>query len=87
MHPGIVEAKHGRGMVVPPLTPFAKDNGLLFGGASLYLQQPAADFLHGGFFSANWDLPELEAHQDELAQNKLVKMAFLNARLAPGGYG
>lgn len=82
----MVEAEDGRGMVVPPLTPFAKDKSLLFGGVSLYLQKPEADFLRGGFFSVNWDLQELEAHKGEVAEKKLTKLAFLNGPLAPGGY-
>lgn len=83
----MVEAEGGRGMVVPPLTPFAKDKGLLFGGVSLYLTKPEADFLRGGFVSVNWDLKELEVHKGEVTEKKLMKMAFLNGQLAPGGYG
>lgn len=73
-------------MVFPPLTPFAKDKGLLFGGVSLFLQNPVADFLRGGFFSVNWDLEELEAHKGEVTEKKLIKLAFLNGQLALGGY-
>jgi NAD(P)-dependent dehydrogenase (short-subunit alcohol dehydrogenase family) len=86
VHPGMVEAEEGRGMVVPPLTPFAKDKALLFGGVSLYLQKPEADFLRGGFFSVNWDLDELQTHKGEVTEKALIKMAFLNGKLAPGGY-
>lgn len=82
----MVEAEEGRGMVVPPLTPFAKDKAPLFGGVSLYLLKPEADYLKGGFFSVNWDLDEAAAHQGEVTEKKLVKMAFLNGQLAPGGY-
>ena len=82
----MVEAEGGRGMVVPPLTPFAKDKALLFGGVSLYLDKPEADFLRGGFFSVNWDVEELEAHKGEVTEKKLIKLAFLNGQLAPGGY-
>lgn len=73
-------------MVFPPLTPFAKYKGLLFGGVSLFLQNPEADFLRGGFFSVNWDLEELEAHKGEVTEKKLIKLAFLNGQLALGGY-
>lgn len=73
-------------MVVPPLTPFAKDKGLLFGGVLLCLQNPEADFLRGGFFSVNWDLEELEAHKGEVTEKKLIKLAFLNGQLALEGY-
>lgn len=82
----MVEAEEGHGMVVPALTPFAKDKGLLFGGVSLYLQKPKADFLRGGFFSVNWDLDELEAHEAEVTEKKMLNLAFLNAQLAPGRY-
>lgn len=82
----MVEAEEGRGIVVPPLTPFAKDKALLFGGVSLYLQKPEADYLRGGFISVNWDLEELEGHSGEVAEKKLIKLAFLNGQLAPGGY-
>lgn len=82
----MVEAEEGRGMVVPPLTPFAKDKGLLFGGVSLFLSKPEADFLRGGFFSVNWDIEEVEAHKGEVTEKKLVKLGFLNGQLALGGY-
>ncbi|MCJ1423336.1 hypothetical protein MMC29_001219 [Sticta canariensis] len=86
VHPGLVEAEEGRGSVVPQLTPFAKDKALLFGGVSLYLQKPEADFLRGGYISVNWDLEELEVHKGEIAEKKLIKLGFLNGQLAPGGY-
>lgn len=86
VHPGMVEAEEGRGMMIPPMNPFAKDKGLLFGGVSLFLQKPEADFLRGGFFSVNWDLEELEAHKGEVTEKKLIKLAFLNGQLALGGY-
>ncbi len=82
----MVEAEEGHGMVVPPLTPFAKDKGLLFGGVSLFLQKPESDFLRGGFFSVNWDLDELKAHKGEVTAKKLVKLGLLNGQLTLGGY-
>lgn len=86
VHPGLVESEEGRGAVVPQLTPFAKDKALLFGGVSLYLQKPEADFLRGGYISVNWDLEELEVHKGEVTEKKLIKLGFLNGQLAPGGY-
>lgn len=72
--------------MIPGLTPFAKDKALLFGGVSLYLQKPEADHLRGGFISVNWDLEELESHKGEVTEKKLTKLAFLNGKLAPGGF-
>lgn len=86
VHPGIVEAEAGRGMVVEPLTPFAKDKAALTGGVTLFLQTPAAEFLRGGFYSVNWDVDELIKHEKEVREKKLLKLAFLNGVLAPGGY-
>lgn len=82
----MVEAEEGRGMVVPPLTLFAMDKGLHFGGMSLFLQKPESDFLRGGFFSVNLDLAELEAHKGEVTEKRLVKLGFLNGQLTLGGY-
>ena len=73
-------------MVVHPLTPFAKDKGLLFGGVSLFLQNPEADFLRGGFFSVDWDLEELEVHKGEVTEKKLIKPASLKGQLSLGRY-
>lgn len=86
IHPGIVEAEAGRGMVVPHFTPFAKDKGLLTGGVTLYLQKPEADHLRGGFFSVNWDVGELEEHKSEIVDKKLLKLSFINATLGASGY-
>ncbi len=82
----MVEAENGRGMVVPPLTPFAKDKPSLFGGVSLYLLKPEFDLLRDGYISVNWDLEELIAHKEEVTEKKLVKLAFLNGQLAPVGF-
>ncbi len=73
-------------MADAPFIPFAKDNALLFGGVSLFLQKPESDFLRGGFLSVNWDVEELVAHKDEITEKKLVKLGFLNGELKRGGY-
>jgi len=83
----MVEAHDGRGMVVPAFTPFAKDKGLLMGGVTLYLDTPDADHLRGGFYSVNWEIEELEEHGGIVKEEKLLKLAFLNGKLGPGGYG
>lgn len=53
VHPGIVAASEGRGMVTPAFTPFAKDPTILTGALTTYLSTPRADFLRGGFISVN----------------------------------
>ena len=82
----MVEAENGRGLVVPALLPFSKDKAALFGGATLYLAKPEAGFMSGGFYSVNWNLDELKAHEKEVTEKKLLKLAFLNAPLQVGGY-
>ncbi|RYP06457.1 hypothetical protein DL764_003148 [Monosporascus ibericus] len=86
VHPGMVEAENGRGIVVDAFTPFAKDKAALFGGLTTYLVQPKADFLRGTYLHANWDVDELNEHKDEIAEKKLNKLAFLRAELRPDGY-
>ena len=73
-------------MVVDDFTPFARDTQALTGGLSLWLATAKADFLEGGFVSANWDVNELEAHASEITEGKLNALGFLNAKLGPEGY-
>ena len=82
----MVEAKNGRGIVVPALLPFSKDKAALFGGATLCLDKPEADFMAGGFYSVNWDLEELKENEKEIMEKRLLKLAFLNGQLQVGGY-
>ncbi|KAI0191876.1 hypothetical protein F4808DRAFT_443537 [Astrocystis sublimbata] len=86
VHPGMVIAENGRGMVVEPFKPFTKDTPALFGGLTVYLSTAKADFLKGTYLHANWDVTELEEHQAEIAEKKLNKLAFLNGQLQVGGY-
>jgi hypothetical protein len=87
VHPGIVApSSDGRGAVVDNFTPFAKDTQALTAGLTLYLQQEKAEFLRGGFVSANWDVEEMEKHQNEIVEGKLLKQAFLGAKLGPEGH-
>lgn len=81
-----MEAEGGRGAVVDNFTPFAKDKQALTAGLTLYLQKPKADFLRGGFISANWDVGEMEKHKDEIVEGKLLKLAFLGAKLGAEGH-
>lgn len=53
VHPGIVAANEGRGMVNPAFTSFAKDPTILTGALTIYLSTQKADFLRGGFVSVN----------------------------------
>lgn len=86
VHPGVVAAENGRGVVIDAFTPFAKDTAALTGGFTLWLDTPKADFLKGGYLHSNWDVDELEQHKDEIIKKKLVKLAFINAPLQSGGY-
>ena len=47
--PGIVKSE----MLKPEFVPFAYDTGALAAGFTLYLANPRADYLRGGFSSAN----------------------------------
>lgn len=86
VHPGLVEAERGRGMVVPSFTPFAKDKAALTAGLSLFLAtEPRADRLTGTFLSANWDVDEVLDHVDEIVDQKLLNVA-LGAKLGPDGH-
>jgi hypothetical protein len=73
-------------MVVPPLMPLALDSQSLAAGFTLYLQDPKADHLRGGYVSVNWDVEEMEKHQDEIKEGKLLKLGFVNAKLGPEGH-
>ncbi|KAK8060540.1 hypothetical protein PG996_010470 [Apiospora saccharicola] len=76
VHPGMVEAENGRGMVVDSLLPFSKDKAALTGGAYSLLGHAPRRLLAG------W----LEQHKDEITEKTLVKLGFLNAQLQVGGY-
>lgn len=86
VHPGMVEAEKGRGIVIEAFLPFSSDKQALTGGLTVYLSTPRAAFLNGGYIHANWDVVELEKHKEEIAEKSLIKLAFLNAKLQPGGY-
>ncbi|KAF2729324.1 NAD(P)-binding protein [Polyplosphaeria fusca] len=86
IHPGIVEAENGRGIIIDHFTPFAKDKAALTGSLTLYLQKPESDYLRGGFVSANWDVEEMERHKDEIVEGKLLRLQFLAAKLGAEGH-
>ena len=51
--PGIVKSE----MLKPEFLPFAYDTGALSAGFTLYLANPRADYLRGGFIGANCKYP------------------------------
>ncbi|KAJ4352217.1 uncharacterized protein N0V89_007564 [Didymosphaeria variabile] len=86
IHPGIVEAKAGRGAVVDAMTPFAKDQPELTGAFTLYLLKPEADVLRGGYVSVNWDVEEIRKHAEEIKEGKLLRLGHINAKVGPDGH-
>ncbi|KAH6655914.1 hypothetical protein BKA67DRAFT_657815 [Truncatella angustata] len=86
VHPGMVVADSGRGMIIEAFAPFTKDTAALTGGLTLFLATPRADFLNGGYIHANWDVRELEHNKKEIVEKKLVALGFLNGQLREGGY-
>lgn len=86
VHPGIVEAHEGRGMVIDAMTPFAKDQPGLTAALTLYLLKPEADVLRGGYISVNWDVEEIEKHAAEIKEGGLLKLGFINAKVGPEGH-
>ncbi|RYP18851.1 hypothetical protein DL767_009753 [Monosporascus sp. MG133] len=68
IHPGMVEAENGRGMVVEAFLPFSKDKAALAGSLTVYLATPRADFLKGEYIHVNWDVVELEKHEVEIIE-------------------
>ena len=80
-------------MIVDSLTPFALDKGIQTGGLSLYLAQPKADYLKGSFVSVNSHLHWVaefggSRHEwdAEITEQKLLKLAFLGAKLGIEGH-
>ena len=72
--------------MVPVFTPFAKDKPALTAAVTLYLQQAKTDFLRGGYYSVNWDIEELIQHQQEVKEEKMLQLGFINGKMQPGGY-
>lgn len=86
IHPGIVEAKAGRGTVIDAMTPFAKDQPELTGAFALWLLKPEADVLRGGYAGVNWDVEEIGKHADEIKKGRLLKLGHINAKVGPEGH-
>lgn len=82
LSPGIIVT----GMTDESFKPFAKDHVDLPGLFSVYLSQERADFLRGGFVGINWDITELEAHQKEIKEQRLLKFQFVPAQFGKNGH-
>ncbi|KAK4942964.1 hypothetical protein LTR10_017348 [Elasticomyces elasticus] len=86
MFPGIVNTD----MVTATENHFAKyarDHADLTGLLALYLASPRADFLKGGLTSINWDVEEMEAHKEEIVEQKLLQIKWIPLLPASGGQG
>ncbi|KAH0531078.1 hypothetical protein TsFJ059_005634 [Trichoderma semiorbis] len=58
----------------------------LFGSLTIYLSGPKADFLGNRFIAANWDVTDLEKHQDEIIAEGLLKSQAFKGDIGPGGH-
>lgn len=83
IHPGIIVTD----LADPSIYPFALDDVKLAGQLTLYLAQPRADYLNGSFLSVNWDVTELEAHQEVIKAKSPFKTSWLPVLPAEGGSG
>ncbi|RMZ80090.1 hypothetical protein DV737_g3146, partial [Chaetothyriales sp. CBS 132003] len=68
LHPGIVVTKGTNDF----FKPYAKDTALLPGAVANWLTSKEASFLRGRYISANWDVAELIARQDEIVHKDLL---------------
>ena len=59
----------------------------LTGLLALYLSTSRADFLKGGLTSIDWDVEEMEAHEDEITKRKLLQIKWIPNLPASGGQG
>ncbi|KAI0903951.1 NAD(P)-binding protein [Ustulina deusta] len=80
--PGLLKTE----MTAKEYLPFARDDPMLTGGMSLFLCTHRADWLRGGIMSVNWDIEEMEEHQEEIVREGRNKLSFVNARLGKGGH-
>ncbi|KAM0251247.1 hypothetical protein ACHAQJ_008280, partial [Trichoderma viride] len=56
----------------------------LFGSLTIYLSGPKADFLRNRFIAANWDVSDLEKHQDEIVAEGLLRSQAFKGETGPG---
>jgi hypothetical protein len=80
--PGIIHIS----MTQDAFKPYALDHVELPGMMALYLSQSRADYLIGSFVGINGDIKEMEAHQTEIVQKKLLKLQLVAANLQEGGH-
>jgi len=66
--------------------PWAKDTPELPGGLTVWLAGKKSEFLRGKWISANWDVEELETHQEEIAEKGLLDPKFLQGEGGPEGH-
>lgn len=83
LFPGIVKTVLWR----EEYKPCGLDHIDLTGMVSLYLSTPRADYLKGGLVSVNWDVEEMEAHQDRINKDNLLKIKWIPVLPASGGQG
>lgn len=52
----------------------------------MYLADKQAEFLRGRFVAANWDVVDLEKHQDEIVARDLLRSQPFRGEIGPGGH-
>ncbi|KAF7560972.1 hypothetical protein G7046_g3184 [Stylonectria norvegica] len=82
VHPGMAKSS----VLRAELEVYAKDTPQLFGSLTVYLAGPQADFLRGRFVAANWDVDDLERHQDEIVAQGLLKGQAFKGTIGAGGH-
>ncbi|KAL7957853.1 hypothetical protein V8C34DRAFT_169584 [Trichoderma compactum] len=82
VHPGMAPSK----VLRPELHIYAKDTVELFGSLTIYLSGPKEDFLKNRFIATNWDVTDLEKHQDEIVAEGLLKSQAFKGDIGPGGH-
>lgn len=65
---------------------YAKDDGEQTGALGLYLASERGDYLKGSLTSINWDLDEMEAHKEKIAEG-LLKIKWIPVLPTSGGSG
>lgn len=66
---------------------YGRDHADLTGMVALYLSTPRADYLKGSLTSINWDVQEMEAHQDQILKDNLLKIKWIPVLPCSGGQG
>ncbi|TPX17830.1 uncharacterized protein E0L32_002931 [Thyridium curvatum] len=82
VHPGMSKSP----VLRKELEVYAKDTPELFGSLTIYLSGKHADFLRGRFIVANWDVQDLENHEDEIVTQGLLKSQPFKGDIGPGGH-